>query len=93
MIERWRAPVGTREMAPARACLRTDVPNQGVVLLVTSDLRAVTNVPRVYLVPSATNDPRVATRGMRAVAVSVTRGPNPAAIITLDTGVTKVCTR
>ena len=93
MTERWRPPVGTREMAPARACLRTDVPNQGVVLLVTSDLRAVTNVPRVYLVPSATNDPRVATKGTRAAAGLVTRGPNPAAIITPDIGVTKVCTR
>lgn len=93
MTEKWRPPVGTRETAPVRACLRTNAPNRGVVSSVTSDLRAVTNVPRVYPVPSATNDPRVATRGMRAAAVSVTRDPSPAVIITPDIGVTKVCTR
>jgi len=83
MTERWRLRAGTRETAPAQACSHTDVLNPGVASSVTSERpRVATSVPKVYLVPSATSDPRAVTRGTRAVAgLSATGDPNPAAII------------
>lgn len=74
MREKWHPPTGIREMALARACLRTNALNPEVVSLVTNEPRTVINVPRVYPVPLVTNDPRVATKETKVAVVSVTRG-------------------